>query len=200
MSDAPPFDLAALIKQFFRELPDPLLTTKLHDTFLKCQQLQEERDRVQAMLLVCHLLPLHHLTTLRYTMLFLRRVAECSDSNKMDVPNLAVCMAPNLMYVMPSKSDKVTSKEDLIQLQNLQTTVIQYLIANAENIGMVSADLHKRTTAMGECFSEDELLEKSDANINESTSKSTKKKKKRSGSFQGEPRKKRHGSIRGEPE
>ena len=35
LKDGHPYDVASLIKQFFRELPDPLLTAKLHDTFLK---------------------------------------------------------------------------------------------------------------------------------------------------------------------
>ena len=61
-------------------------------------------------LLTCLLLPSSHLSTLRYLMRHLQSVASQSDYNKMDIANLAVCMAPNLLYGA-SRTDKVTSTE-----------------------------------------------------------------------------------------
>ncbi|ELT99509.1 hypothetical protein CAPTEDRAFT_108376, partial [Capitella teleta] len=97
LNDANPIDVASLIKQFFRELPDPLLISRYHETFLKCHGLEPESMRVFALLHLCHILPLPHVSTLRFIMTFLQTVAANSDCNKMDATNLAVCLAPNLM-------------------------------------------------------------------------------------------------------
>ena len=180
--------MASLIKQFFRELPDPLLTSRLHDAFLKCHQVEPEHSKVSAILLLCHLLPEEHLRTLRYTMLFLRRIADHSEQNKMDVPNLAVCLAPNILHSNSSRNDKMNVTES--RLLQIQTSIVQYLITNADTIGMVSDSLYERIQLMKGCWPEDELdMNRSDmptAEPDESSSKPKKKsKKKRSGSFQG---------------
>ena len=54
---------------------------------------------MEATLLLCLLLPMEHLSTLRFTMGLLSRLAAHSTHNKMDVGNLAVVLAPNIMHV-----------------------------------------------------------------------------------------------------
>ena len=110
LQDAHPYDVASLIKQFFRQLPDSLLTTRLHDTFLKCHHLEKGDERRQAVFLLCLLLPWPHLSTLRFFMQFLARVARHADQNKMDVSNLALCLAPNLLH-MNLKAEKMRDSE-----------------------------------------------------------------------------------------
>ena len=56
-------------------------------------------SQVEATLLLCLLLPMEHLSTLRFTMGLLSRLATHSTHNKMDVGNLAVVLAPNIMHV-----------------------------------------------------------------------------------------------------
>lgn len=167
------------MKQFFRELPDPLLTFRLHDTFLRCFSVESEQVRHMSLLLTCHLLPSAHMSTLRFTMHFLQCVAAHSDSNKMDLQNLAVCMAPNLLYA-PGKCDRAMATESRLLQQ--ETGVIQLLMERADALGMVSDSLCQRTSLMMSCcFPSDDELERSefeDGRVG--------KKKKRSGSFQGD--------------
>ena len=178
LKDAMPLDVAGLIKQFFRELPDPLLTHKLHDTFLKCYNMETDALRVQSTLLLCLILPWHHLSTLRFMVQFLSKVASHCENNKMDVQNLAVCLAPNLLHTT-AKCEKIVSESRLLQMQ---TNVVQLLICHSEDIGMISGSLYDRSSLLS-CFpaSEDEL-EKSIDGLDDSKPK---KKKKRSGSLQG---------------
>jgi len=177
-------DVASLIKQFFRELPDPLFTSRLHDTFLKCFSLETEDARITAILLLCHQLPWHHLSTLRYMMLFLQKVAHNCDLNKMDIANLAVCVTPNLMHnnISEKKSDKMTESKWL----QIQTNIVQLLILYAGDIGMVPDSLYERSVLMSACFPTDDDLERSEVIQEDGQHKNnTKKKKKRSGSLQG---------------
>ena len=117
LQDGHPYDVCALMKQFLRELPDPLLPTRFHDTFLKCHLLEDDDARCDAVLLLCLLLPWHHMSTLRFIMLFLKRVAAVADRNKMDTANLAVCLAPNVLN-RKEKTDKMNMGESkLLQVQ-----------------------------------------------------------------------------------
>ncbi|XP_070181705.1 uncharacterized protein [Littorina saxatilis] len=173
-------DVTGLVKQFFRELPDPLFTATYHDYFVRCYHLPLQ-ERVDALLLLCLLLPIEHLSTLRFTMGLLSRLADQSTYNKMDAGNLAVVLAPNIMHVN-SRSQKMNSTEE--KLLQIQTAIVELLIRNAERIGLVSNSLAERTSLLAECFgTEDELDGASDDNTLEDSK--DKKRRKRSSSLQG---------------
>lgn len=59
--DANVHDVAGLLKQYFRELPEPLITSRLFPVFEACYSLSSPPDRQRAVLLACLLLPRTHL-------------------------------------------------------------------------------------------------------------------------------------------
>ncbi|XP_076464464.1 uncharacterized protein LOC143296429 [Babylonia areolata] len=177
-------DVTGLVKQFFRELPEPLFTCVFHDTFVRCYHLDPSKQ-VEAMLLLCLMLPMEHLSTLRFTMKLLSRLAAHCSQNKMDVGNLAVVLAPNIMHVN-SRSQKMNATEE--KLLQIQTAIVGMLIRKAESIGVVSDGLHQRTVLMTECFGTEDELDASDDNTLEDskdTREVRKKARKRSNSLQG---------------
>lgn len=76
ISTALPCDVAGLLKQFFRELPDPVLPPELHEALLKAQQLPTAEERTSATLLLSCMLPDKNLHTLRYFFTFLKNVSQ----------------------------------------------------------------------------------------------------------------------------
>jgi len=177
VSDAGVIDFAGLLKQFLRELPEPLLTAHLQDAFLACCDLTPPPKRVSAVLLLCHLLPKHNLSTLRYIFTFLRRVVERAAHNKMDAANVAICLAPNIFHVASTLSVGVNDVTK--SMLTGQAVIVQLLIEHADEIGVISDDLHERVAMMKECFS-DSVLDNCEMETTES------REKKRSGSLQGE--------------
>lgn len=116
-----------MVKQYFRELPDTLLTAKMSETFVAIFQ--------RKLLTLCHsseksllssltttnfnsllhpdlppqvrpdavqsavlLLPDEHREVLQHLLEFLNNVAENAAYNQMTANNLAVCLAPSLFY------------------------------------------------------------------------------------------------------
>ncbi|KAI8809007.1 hypothetical protein BJ742DRAFT_246254 [Cladochytrium replicatum] len=75
LSDDNPIQIAALIKKFLRELPEPLLTFKLHKLFILSQKLPDPKARKQMIHLVVCLLPKANLDLLEVLCWFLRHVA-----------------------------------------------------------------------------------------------------------------------------
>lgn len=125
-----PHDVASLVKQFFRELPDPLLTARLSPAFLKCVSLTNTNDCISALALCCLLLPDRHLHVLRYFIKFISEMANHSLESKMTLSNLAIVFAPNL--VSTSGKDRNSEKS-----MKETTQVIDLLFKNPHLIGMV---------------------------------------------------------------
>lgn len=73
-----PCDVASLLKQFLRELPQPLVPADLQGALCQAQTLEAEGPRDRATLLLTALLPPAHARTLRYFCTFLSRVAHRS--------------------------------------------------------------------------------------------------------------------------
>ncbi|KAL3877618.1 hypothetical protein ACJMK2_035307 [Sinanodonta woodiana] len=89
--------VAGALKQYLRELPEPLLTFDLYSEFLAvCQKPQDQR--LQALWSVIDKLPKPNYNNFRYLIKFLSKLAEKSDVNKMTPSNIAIVIGPNLIW------------------------------------------------------------------------------------------------------
>ncbi|TFY64383.1 hypothetical protein EVJ58_g2663 [Rhodofomes roseus] len=98
-----PVQLAALLKKFFRELPDPLMTFKLHKLFIATQSLPNEQERNRMLHMISLILPKPHRDTMEVLFVFLKWVAsfahlDTETGSKMDMPNLATVICPSILY------------------------------------------------------------------------------------------------------
>ena len=95
--------VAAILKKYLRELPDPLLTFKLHRLFIASQKIADEDKRRRILHLTCCLLPKAHRDCLEVLCAFFNFVASFhqvdeESGSKMDTHNLATVIAPNILY------------------------------------------------------------------------------------------------------
>ncbi|KAG0089239.1 hypothetical protein BGZ93_000421 [Podila epicladia] len=114
-----PVQVAALLKKFLRDLPDPLLTFKLHRLFVVSQKMEDEAIRKTILHLTCCLLPKPNRDSMEAICLFLRWVASFSHvdeetGSKMDLHNLATVITPNVLY---SKSKDPTKDESFLAIE-----------------------------------------------------------------------------------
>lgn len=91
-----PHVVACLLKLFFRQLPDPLLTFDLYDCWIAAQEFPDE-FRFNAIQKLVDMLPQPNLTVLIHLCEFMKTVASHSEFNKMTADNLSICMAPNIL-------------------------------------------------------------------------------------------------------
>ncbi|KAL7947922.1 hypothetical protein V8C42DRAFT_269315 [Trichoderma barbatum] len=94
--------VTGLLKQFFRDLPDPLFTTEYHSSFINAAKNDDEVVRRDSLHAVINSLPDPNYATLRALMLHLHRVIDNSHVNRMNSHNLAVILGPTLMGTDPS--------------------------------------------------------------------------------------------------
>lgn len=138
-----PVQVAALLKKFLRELPDPVMTFKLHNLFITSQsklgcfciktkltqglEITDEDKRRRILHLSCCLLPKSHRDTLEILFCFLNWAASFSvvdeeTGSKMDVHNLATVIAPNILY----SSNKIEGMEESFLAIEAVHSLIQY--------------------------------------------------------------------------
>ncbi|XP_060536047.1 rho GTPase-activating protein gacN-like isoform X2 [Cylas formicarius] len=121
-------DVAGVLKCFLRELPEPLIPFNFHELFLRCSII---KDKLDALLLNCLLLPPEHLSVLNYLMQFFYEVGTYSHSNKMTYSNLAIVIGPNILPV----EEKIVPKSSLVVTKICDITKL--LIENCRSIGII---------------------------------------------------------------
>src|ERR1700722_7747664 len=118
-----PVQLAALLKKFLRDLPDPLMTFKLHKLLIATQSessfmeqfhfrfadgrrsidIPLEAERMRLLHMVALILPKAHRDTMEVLFVFLKWVASFAHmdeetGSKMDLGNLATVICPSILY------------------------------------------------------------------------------------------------------
>lgn len=96
-NEVDPHTIAGVLKLYFREMEEPLLTYDLYDSFISTQN---ERDRIKRARILRKLvqgLPKGNKATLKYLISFLAEIVKHSDTNKMAVHNVATVFAPNIL-------------------------------------------------------------------------------------------------------
>ncbi|KAM5221581.1 stAR-related lipid transfer protein 8 [Ctenodactylus gundi] len=111
------YDVADLLKQYFRDLPEPIFTNKLTTTFLQIYQLLPKDQWLAAAQAATLLLPDENREVLQTLLYFLSDIAS-AEENQMTVGNLAVCLAPSIFHLNISKKDspspRIKSKRSLV--------------------------------------------------------------------------------------
>ncbi|XP_018409695.1 PREDICTED: rho GTPase-activating protein 11A [Nanorana parkeri] len=144
LSDTPPCDVAGILKQFFRELPEPILPADFQDALCKAQQLGSDEEKTSATMLISCLMPERAVSILRYFFNFLQNVSMRSDTNRMDSSNLAVIFAPNLLQTGGSEKISASTEKKL----RVQAAIVRILIDQAANIGCVPDFLLEKIPGM----------------------------------------------------
>ncbi|KAJ8125765.1 hypothetical protein O1611_g7874 [Lasiodiplodia mahajangana] len=96
--------VAGLLKQFLRDLPDPLLTSENYSAFIEAAKHDDDTVRRDSMHAIINGLPDPNYATLRALTLHLYRVMENSAVNRMNSQNLAIVFGPTLMGTAPGSN------------------------------------------------------------------------------------------------
>ncbi|KAM4620634.1 stAR-related lipid transfer protein 13-like isoform 2-T2 [Polymixia lowei] len=108
--DQSAYDVADMVKQFFRDLPEPLLTSKLGETFLHIYQYVPKEQRLQAVRAAILLMSDENREALQSLLYFLRDVTSLVEENQMTPMNLAVCLGPSLFHLNILKNETLSPR------------------------------------------------------------------------------------------
>lgn len=89
-------NVTSVLKMWFRELPEPLLTFNLHQGFIDAAKIENDRLRHIRLHERVNDLPDPNYATLKYFMGHLHKIAQCHSENSMSIQNLAIVFGPTL--------------------------------------------------------------------------------------------------------
>uniref|UniRef100_A0A8C2A5E4 StAR-related lipid transfer protein 13 n=1 Tax=Cyprinus carpio TaxID=7962 RepID=A0A8C2A5E4_CYPCA len=118
--DQSAYDVADMVKQFFMDLPEPLLTSKLGETFLHIYQYVPKEQRLQAVQAAIMLMSDENREVLQTLLCFLSDVTSSVQENQMTPKNIAVCLAPSLFHPNILKKDNLAPRA--MQMQKKYAT------------------------------------------------------------------------------
>uniref|UniRef100_A0A8C1VTU5 StAR-related lipid transfer protein 13 n=1 Tax=Cyprinus carpio TaxID=7962 RepID=A0A8C1VTU5_CYPCA len=110
--DQSSYDVADLVKQFFRDLPEPLLTKHFLSVthILYFLQYVPKEQRLQAVQAAIMLMADENREVLQTLLCFLNDVTSSVEENQMTPMNLAVCLAPSLFHLNIMKNDNLSPR------------------------------------------------------------------------------------------
>ncbi|KAJ3180983.1 hypothetical protein HDU87_001631 [Geranomyces variabilis] len=128
--------VTSVLKQFFRDLPEPLLTTALFKQWTDALRTGPD-DHSAKLAAISHLLtqlPPAHLTTLAYLILHLDRIQQNSSENLMTPANIGVVFGPGLL-----RPAHVETQMDLAE-SSAKNAVVEFLVRNAKTLFAVGGN------------------------------------------------------------
>uniref|UniRef100_I3J098 Myosin IXB n=1 Tax=Oreochromis niloticus TaxID=8128 RepID=I3J098_ORENI len=123
LEDYPIHTVTGLVKQWLRELPDPLMTFTHYNDFLHAVDLPEKQEQLHAIYKVLDELPTANYNTLERLVFHLVRVCKEEAHNRMSPNSLAIVFAPCILRC-PDSADPLLSMKDVAKT----TTCVEMLI------------------------------------------------------------------------
>ncbi|MFT7798703.1 unconventional myosin-IXb-like isoform X3 [Arapaima gigas] len=123
LEDYPIHTVTGLIKQWLRDLPDPLMTFTHYSEFLRAVELPEKAEQLHAIYRVLEQLPASHFNTLERLVYHLVKVAKEEAHNRMSPNALAIVFAPCILRC-PDSADPLMSMKDVAKT----TTCVEMII------------------------------------------------------------------------
>eukprot|EP00002_Diphylleia_rotans_P028043 TRINITY_DN5652_c0_g1_i1.p1 TRINITY_DN5652_c0_g1~~TRINITY_DN5652_c0_g1_i1.p1 ORF type:complete len:582 (-),score=136.37 TRINITY_DN5652_c0_g1_i1:504-2249(-) len=96
-ADTDPHAVASFMKQYFRSMPEPVLTFDLYDCFMAAEGIPDKSARINCLAYLMTTIRPAYLTQVFALFSFLKKVADHSEFNKMGAKNLATVFAPNIL-------------------------------------------------------------------------------------------------------
>ncbi|XP_035517074.1 rac GTPase-activating protein 1-like [Morone saxatilis] len=116
--------ITGVLKDFFRKLPEPLLTFHLNKAFMEAAEIQDDGNSLAMLYQTISELPQPNRDTLACLMIHLQKVSQSVDT-KMDVNNLARVFGPTLVGHAVPDPEPMTILHDT----NRQPRVIERLLS-----------------------------------------------------------------------
>lgn len=118
--------ISSALKQYFRRLPNPLITYEVYDKLLDTTSISGYDIKIEAIARAIMDLPKVHREVLEFLIFHLKRVVEHEKENLMTSMNIAVVFAPTIM-----RPESLAREMTDTQVKN---EAVQFLVENCPTV------------------------------------------------------------------
>ncbi|KXJ24409.1 Rho GTPase-activating protein 20 [Exaiptasia diaphana] len=119
---------ASILKEFLRRLPDCILDSDDYEEFIATNNIGDRNERIKNIKWLLQNLNVYSFEILKRFMCVLYHIAENCNINSMNAYNLAVCVAPSMLW--PPKGSNISPSEQ----SNDVPPFVQFLVENCTEI------------------------------------------------------------------
>ncbi|KAJ7310454.1 hypothetical protein JRQ81_007373 [Phrynocephalus forsythii] len=153
------FVAAAVITDFLRNIPDSVLSSDMHGLWMEAMDKENRVHKVDAVKRLVNRLPEANRLLLRHLFGVLHHIQQNATENQMNASNLALCIAPNMLWLPsptgPQEESKATQKVAML---------VQFLIENSSEVfGGDVASLFQRPERKKSKSVDDLLVQRNDS-------------------------------------
>lgn len=124
------YSVSSLLKQYFRQLPNPLFTYQAYPKLIETFEKEENvMDKVESLRFLLEAMPEAHYKTAKFLMEHLTRLCKSKALTDMTSKNLAIVWSPNLFRPPPTLSG---ADAHLLSGLNVHTAICDFFIENSE--------------------------------------------------------------------
>ncbi|CAO3699777.1 unnamed protein product [Rhizopus stolonifer] len=119
--------VTSALKQYFRELPNPLLAFECYQELIDTSKMKNDSNRLEAVVKALSKLPRAHQDTLNLILAHLTKICNACPQNRMTIKNLSMVFAPTLMrHQDPSRDfSDISYKNSVVEYLLLNTAELQ---------------------------------------------------------------------------
>nr|KAF6324052.1 Rho GTPase activating protein 20 [Myotis myotis] len=119
------FVIASVLKDFLRHIPTSVFSSDLYDQWVCVMEQGNDEERINTIQRLLDQLPRANIVLLRYLFGVLHNIEQHSSSNQMNAFNLAVCIAPSILWSSTTYSPELEG-----EFTKKVTLLIQFVIEN----------------------------------------------------------------------
>ncbi|XP_010374516.2 rho GTPase-activating protein 20 [Rhinopithecus roxellana] len=123
------FVIASVLKDFLRNIPGSIFSSDLYDHWVSVMDQGNDEEKINTVQRLLDQLPRANVVLLRYLFGVLHNIEQHSSSNQMTAFNLAVCVAPSILW--PPTSSRPELENEFTKKVSL---LVQFLIENCLRI------------------------------------------------------------------
>ncbi|XP_072808430.1 rho GTPase-activating protein 20-like [Vicugna pacos] len=119
------FVIASVLKDFLRHIPGSIFSSDLYDHWVCVMDEGNDEEKINAVQRLLDQLPRANIILLKHLFGLLHKIEQHNSSNQMNAFNLAVCIAPSVLWPPASSSPELES-----EFTKKVSLLIQFLIEN----------------------------------------------------------------------